>query len=370
MMWLAAIFAFTPVYAEGIYQRRLTQPIARQAQSRPSAPPSTTPAASSSSSSSSYGTSTIGYYSNGEEGSPITTTIFGAFSLTPTTIGAPATVSTGLTLYTKSSSNYWRSCAYVVSYSSTTITENASTTQRSTSTTFLTSSGTYSCPIWTDCQAGTLSGFDSATSFCQVGASRCITYVLYNSFGGMPSQTSLGCSSVASGSAVETTLYYNKPAATGLTRPSGVSQTSSSPPESSTSPPSSPPPAKDNTGAIAGGVVGGLAVLAVAGVAIFWILRRSRRKNKDEPVSSATDTPYDPYKQSPQGPVGYYEPGITSQKAELAAGQNAAIYEAPPNEVPYTNGAANGSPLSASTHDPSGRPVSQVTELPSSPVPR
>ncbi|KAH7304076.1 hypothetical protein B0I35DRAFT_484748 [Stachybotrys elegans] len=53
--------------------------------------------------------------------------------------------------------------------------------------------------------------------------------------------------------------------------------TSTSPAATSTEPPPEEPSSSNNTGAIAGGVVGGVAVLAIAGVAAWFLLKRKRR---------------------------------------------------------------------------------------------
>jgi len=45
----------------------------------------------------------------------------------------------------------------------------------------------------------------------------------------------------------------------------------------------------NNTGIIAGSVVGGVAVLAICGVAVLWILKRS----KHEKQTAAATTPYE-----------------------------------------------------------------------------
>lgn len=48
---------------------------------------------------------------------------------------------------------------------------------------------------------------------------------------------------------------------------------------------------KPNAGAIAGGVVGGIAVIAIAVVAIFWIKRRHPRKQVVEHVEQPAPAP-------------------------------------------------------------------------------
>lgn len=47
-------------------------------------------------------------------------------------------------------------------------------------------------------------------------------------------------------------------------------------------------PKKTNIGAIVGGVVGGVAVLAIVGVLIFFCLRKKRRSRKTEEIGEAT----------------------------------------------------------------------------------
>ncbi|EFQ85928.1 hypothetical protein CFE70_009535 [Pyrenophora teres f. teres 0-1] len=73
--------------------------------------------------------------------------------------------------------------------------------------------------------------------------------------------------------------------------------TSSSPP-SSTSTATSPKPSSNNTGIIAGSVVGGLAVIAIAGVAILYILKRSKRH--DASLHSSPKDAANPYDGRPE----------------------------------------------------------------------
>lgn len=166
------------------------------------------------------------------------------------------------------------------------------------------------------------------------------------------------------------------------TRPTNSQTSSGAGPSDTSNPP--PAPAKDNTGAIAGGVVGGLAVLAVAGVAIFWIVRRSKNKATDPatpPVDPNANTGYDPYLQNPQAPAGYYQPTYQHDKPELQGDLQQPIYEAPPNERGYVSPVAGSlspdasayggneyRPQSTSPQQVSGTPVQyQTTELPTSP---
>jgi hypothetical protein len=53
--------------------------------------------------------------------------------------------------------------------------------------------------------------------------------------------------------------------------------------------------ASSNTAVIAGSVVGGLAVIAFAGVAVLYILKRSKRHAAGAPISSSDDDSMNPY---------------------------------------------------------------------------
>ncbi|CAI6339830.1 unnamed protein product [Periconia digitata] len=310
----------------------------------------------SSSSSTTAPPTTLGYYSNDETAGTPTVTVW-----------APVIASTAGVYYVTSQSNYWRQCSYYVSSSTFTIT-SLSSTSRSYSSSFMTTSGTYSCPIWTDCQAGTLSGIGVSPSFCQNGPSRCMTYTLFDSWSGTPTMTSLGCYTTTNSQEIfETAIYQKKPESTGLTKPA----TSTPPAEGSsdTPPPPAAPPATNNTSAIAGGVVGGLAVLAIAGVAVFWILRRSKRRRDEAaaPLDTNANTGYDPYLQNPQAPTGYYQPTYQHDKPELQGDVQAPIYEAPPNAAGYVVPPSRGQSPNHSAMSTSPVPPNAVGELPTSP---
>ncbi|KAB5545581.1 hypothetical protein GE09DRAFT_212947 [Coniochaeta sp. 2T2.1] len=98
----------------------------------------------------------------------------------------------------------------------------------------------------------------------------------------------------------------------------GTSTSGSAANESATNPPTPspspvPPPAKkSNTGAIVGGVVGGVAAIAIIGLAAFFLLRRKKKPSAATPAAAAAGPGTDPT--SPTGPAspppqgGYYDP--------------------------------------------------------------
>lgn len=107
--------------------------------------------------------------------------------------------------------------------------------------------------------------------------------------------------------------------------PSSTSPSVASTPVPSPPPPPSPTPARKKStpiGAIVGGVVGGLAVIAIALVAIFIAMRRKRQPPVNQsaeheyhaPNEGQTDKHYSAYTSGPTSPV--YSPTLASTSPE------------------------------------------------------
>lgn len=100
---------------------------------------------------------------------------------------------------------------------------------------------------------------------------------------------------------------------------------------------------KSNTGAIVGGVVGGVAGLGLIGLAAFFFLRRKKSAAGHEPVSQVP-----PVYQSPpvqQTPQGLYDP-----KFAAVTGQHPYPQQYPPQQVYYPQPSPDGQTIS--TVDP------------------
>ena len=118
---------------------------------------------------------------------------------------------------------------------------------------------------------------------------------------------------------------------------SSLSATPSSSPSSTPSPSAVGKPRKSNTGAIAGGVVGGVAGLALIAAAIFLLLRRKRKQRQQPPEapsderreaggSALTELPHEDRKQEMDSK--------NSAPQELG---NKPSVEVPPVELPGTD---------------------------------
>jgi hypothetical protein len=88
-----------------------------------------------------------------------------------------------------------------------------------------------------------------------------------------------------------------------------------------------------HTGAIAGGVVGGVAVLAIAGVTILWILKRNRRNAGD---FTTTAPPYASPQMSHQSPTLYYPPSQSDKPPMTPAKYDHQRMSELPEYVPTT----------------------------------
>ncbi|KAF2679201.1 hypothetical protein K458DRAFT_435246 [Lentithecium fluviatile CBS 122367] len=234
--------------------------------------------------------------------------------------------------------DHFAMCYSSVSYSYQTYSTDATSTYYSTSTSTATA-----CPVYTSCSDGYIYTAPAGpSSYCEANGYSCITYTLYTSFGDEQGVTSLACISPQSTDATETKLYINKPDSTGLARSTSIPTPSSSP--STPTPTISPPSggggggSSNHTGVIAGSVVGGLAVLALAGIATLWILKRSKRHPEPQPS----------YSVHPQTPTPYYPPTQGDKPSEGPAMYEDRRMSEVPEYVPrsahagYGNGFGNG----------------------------
>ena len=89
--------------------------------------------------------------------------------------------------------------------------------------------------------------------------------------------------------------------------------------ETNTSNPVAPPKASNPTGAIAGGVVGSIAALALIGAAFFWVLRKRKGYGR-----AAQRDPHDPTQSHEMDPSEY-------RKTEMQ-GDERLVHEMPGNE--------------------------------------
>lgn len=242
---------------------------------------------SSSRSSTSKFTTTWGYYSGGTN--------------TNGTLWAPITWTTeGNTLV--SSGGHVRRCTF----SSTS--QYISSLSSYSYTTFDTVT---SCYLFTTCSEGWLVA--ASTSFyCVRSQSVCKTDLLYETFGASDAMTWMYCDTTSTGASTITAMYKTKPGPMPATTPaSTTSETSATaasslPSQSTTTVP--PPPKSNNTGVIAGSVVGGVAVLAIAGVGILFLLRRNRKKKQNTETAAQAQPFVPPGYHSEKPPAQYTEP--------------------------------------------------------------
>ncbi|KAI4954797.1 hypothetical protein J4E86_006107 [Alternaria arbusti] len=134
----------------------------------------------------------------------------------------------------------------------------------------------------------------------------CYSDIMFTTFGASDGYTRIYCDWTGSHPLMSTTLYQALPANVDSTSVASQQAASSIPASNSNpSPTSSPAGEQDqppggssrlnNTSVIAGSVVGGLAVIAFAGVAILYILKRSKRHSAGTPVPSSDGDSMNPY---------------------------------------------------------------------------
>ncbi|ORY00656.1 hypothetical protein BCR34DRAFT_108114 [Clohesyomyces aquaticus] len=228
----------------------------------------------------SYVTSTLGYYSAGQESD----------------VGIIwATVSGGIyipyfTYYTSTGSLYGLcNGPYYISYFAS----------------LYPSSSVPSCALTATCSGGYLSYFNPSTSpvLCYTSGSRCLTNLLYSSYGATESPySSFYCGWLSDTKVNAVSVYQKSPTITAFpsTSSSNSNPTATPNPASASTLPSSTSTSEpsggggklnSNTGVIAGSVIGGVAVLGAIGVAVLYILKRSRRYEHTGPPP-ATPAPY------------------------------------------------------------------------------
>ncbi|KAH7073767.1 hypothetical protein BKA63DRAFT_40264 [Paraphoma chrysanthemicola] len=150
--------------------------------------------------------------------------------------------------------------------------------------------GRTGCRIGTSCESGTIY-YSGSQQVCPTTASRCGTEYLFSTTGARSGLTRPACYGPSATTLSNTYFIVSPTAGADITSPtprpditsstptssySSSSSTSSSPAASSPTPPSPSP--STPIGAIVGGVVGGLAVIAIAVTAIFFLYQRRRKQ--------------------------------------------------------------------------------------------
>ncbi|KAF2730854.1 hypothetical protein EJ04DRAFT_555137 [Polyplosphaeria fusca] len=206
-----------------------------------------------------------------------------------------------------SSGDFYRMCYYTISYS----------TIDSTSYTAYTISS--ACPLYTTCSLGVMLA-ETTTLQCAGNGYQCETWLLYDSWGGSDAMTAYFCPSSTTNLTL-TTYYKEKPDSIISTEapsttpsssdslsliPAGAPSTSTVSATSS-SMPSSPPAHSNNAGVIAGATIGGIAVLGAIGVAVLFILKRSKR-HEHHPMQPSPYPMYQSEKPEDPGMAPEYNP--------------------------------------------------------------
>ncbi|KNG50962.1 hypothetical protein DDE82_003931 [Stemphylium lycopersici] len=176
------------------------------------------------------------------------------------------------------------------------------------------------CSAWTSCSGTTLYNGDSSST-CGGDFGLCYTDLKFSSSGAPSAYTRIYCDWTGRHGDFTTSLYEVLPAdatptpTTSFDSSSSAERTSARVPSSTSSPSSAnqndsdSDGSKDNTGVIAGSVVGGLAVIAFAGVAVLYILKRAKRHEKPTPRSSCDSETPEPqaHGRAEMTGVGYHE---------------------------------------------------------------
>ncbi|KAJ4372890.1 hypothetical protein N0V83_003181 [Neocucurbitaria cava] len=239
------------------------------------------------------------------------------------------------------------------------------------------------CVMYTACSNGYMVAADTS-SYCGisgatggVSSNYCSNHVLLPTLSAKTSSQSwYWCDSAP---LTGLTFYTKEPAQPTLasasttnsdvsTSPKTSSATATSTAElSSTTTPDSDGKSSTNAGAIAGGVVGGVVALGAIAFAIFWIMRRDRKKKESmatyQPTPLIGSNPgYPPQtdyyapggyglnEQKPQGfvqqsqypqayPLGPYDPHMAQQYAGSPPPQELGVSESSPHELPAQQGA-------------------------------
>ncbi|CAN9087337.1 unnamed protein product [Alternaria alternata] len=168
------------------------------------------------------------------------------------------------------------------------------------------------CEAWTSCFHTTVYGTGGLTSTCDGEYGSCYSDIMFTTSGASDAYTRIYCDWTGSHPLLSTTLYKELPANANPTSVVSQSEASATPasnsnpsPSASTPSPTASPSNEENqspggggagnTAIIAGSVVGGLAVIAFAGVAILYILKRSKRHAAGAPIPSSDGDSADPH---------------------------------------------------------------------------
>ncbi|KAG9187517.1 hypothetical protein G6011_05388 [Alternaria panax] len=180
------------------------------------------------------------------------------------------------------------------------------------------------CEAWTSCFHTTVYGSGGLTSTCDGEYGSCYSDIMFTTSGASDAYTRIYCDWTGSHPLLSTTLYQELPANANPTPVASQSEASTTPASnrdpstsaSTPSPTSSPADRQsqssggggsNNTGVIAGSVVGGLAVIALAGVAILYILKRSKRHAAGAHIPSSDGDSTNPYGSPEMTRSGYTE---------------------------------------------------------------
>ncbi|KAF2279004.1 uncharacterized protein EI97DRAFT_465354 [Westerdykella ornata] len=220
------------------------------------------------------------------------------------------------------------------------------------------------CPLFTTCSDGWLK-WSTKSVFCVQAGSSCYTDLLYETYGATDALSWLYCNTASTDvvTAYRTQPPANVPAtttnpSTSINSPSSTQTgpTSTTSTTSTSTPPPEPKP-KNNAGIIAGSVVGGVAVIALAAVAIFYILRRGRNTNAGDAsaagAAAAAAPPTYPEYQAEKPPAqggaeGYYAPPTQGEYNPHTSGiysvgsTSPTIQSAVPAYEPYAQGQGQG----------------------------
>ncbi|KAL1801322.1 hypothetical protein ACET3X_001664 [Alternaria dauci] len=180
------------------------------------------------------------------------------------------------------------------------------------------------CEAWTSCFHTTVYGSGGLTSTCDGEYGSCYSDIMFTTSGASDAYTRIYCDWTGSHPLLSTTLYKELPNNAGPTSVVSQSEASTTPASNSNPATSATTPSptsgsaseqgqpsngggSNNTGIIAGSVVGGLAVIAFAGVAILYILKRSKRHAAGAPVPSSDGDSTNPYGTPEMTRSGYTE---------------------------------------------------------------
>jgi hypothetical protein len=191
------------------------------------------------------------------------------------------------------------------------------------------------CNIFTSCSADSYLVGPSTSVDC---SSYCSSDILFQTLSDISAQAYFWC---ASESDFGANIYRTSPPAFATTS-SSPSSTTSFPTPGSTSPTTVPvsPSSKSNAGAIAGGVVGGIAVIGLIVAGVLYMRMRSKKKeaqpmaNHTTPTFNAPPGNTDNY-QSPGAPSTYPPPEKSGTATATQAPYSPPDPQSSPSSQPY-----------------------------------